>query len=83
MTVSDTVEPVISAKELAERKWIVKCLHGAANWLRSKCVGWNVRCEVVEDGDIYKAIMTVEWRSLPPPRKVIPNAQEGLLEPVT
>ena len=83
MTVPETVEGTISAKELAERKWIVKCLHGAASWLRSKCVGWNVYCEVIEDGDVYKATMTVEWKPLPPPRKVVPSTQEGLLQPVT
>jgi len=81
-TVPQTVDQTISAKELAERKWIVKCLHGSANWLRSKCVGWNVQCEVVEEGDIYRATMTVEWRPLPPPKKVIPSTQEGLLKPV-
>jgi hypothetical protein len=82
MTVPGTVDLTISAKELAERKWIVKCLHAAASWLRSKCVGWNVHCEVVEEGDVYRAIMTVEWKPLPPPRRVIPSTQEGLLEPV-
>jgi hypothetical protein len=56
--------------------------NGAANWIRSKCVGWNLHCEVIEDGDVYRAIMTVEWRPLPPPRKVVPSKQEGLLEQV-
>jgi hypothetical protein len=82
MTVPQTIQPTIDAAELAQRKWIVKCLHGACRWLASKCTGWNVSCEVIEDGDVYRAIMVVEWKPLPPPRKVIPSTQEGLLEPV-
>jgi hypothetical protein len=81
MPTPQTVTHTISAKELAERKWLVKILNGAASWARSKLVGWAVDAQIEGYGSVYRMTLTVAYSPLPPPVKVVPSEQEGYLTP--
>ncbi len=76
MATAQTIKRVMPMTEFNERRQILKNLYGAANWLRSKCAGWNVDVEVTSYGDIYRAVMTVQWQPLPTLPEVMPTVSK-------
>ena len=56
----------ISLKELCERKEVLKMLKASGNYAAAKLAPWNVSVEMNQYADVYRLVVTVVYKPLPP-----------------
>ena len=64
-TASGLVRPKISMKELCERRLIVKYINAMIRYGQAKLNGFDFSAETQQYGDVYKVVVTVQWKPLP------------------
>ena len=73
MTVQEMTRPTITAKELAEKRYLVKMLKGMIRYGEAKLAGFDFDAQTQQYGNVWRVVITVGYRPLP----IYPQVVEG------
>jgi hypothetical protein len=77
MQAPQVAQPVMSAKEYGERRYIQKVLSATANYCRAKLAGYpvDIQCEGYPHArpTVWRMTLVVQFVEQPPPMKIVPS----------
>jgi hypothetical protein len=65
----------VNAKELAEKRLIVKSILGGIAWMRAALQGFDFDAQTEQFGNVWRIVITVGWKPLPLPVEVVPCSE--------
>lgn len=65
MTVQEIARPTITAKELAEKRYLVKMINGMIRYGQAKLAGFDYDAQIEQYGNVWRVVVTVGYRPLP------------------
>lgn len=75
MEAPQVIPATISAKEYAERRYIQKAINATVHYAQSKLGGFGFDAQTEQYGDVWRVVLTVQWKALPPAPRIIPSME--------